>query len=77
LPTILKTRKQQKNITIDTLLLVGEHDRAICGYHTIKNFKKYFKNKPLQTYMFQNSGHLCFEEEQPLFIEKVLEFIKK
>lgn len=77
LSTALKTRKMQKNINVDTLLLVGVRDRAISGQHTIKGFKRYFKNKKFQYYMFNDSGHLCFEEEQPLFVKKVVEFVKQ
>lgn len=69
-------RQAQKSIKTESLLLVGAYDRVIPAKHTLNGFHRYIPDG-LSTYMFENSGHLPFEEEQDLFIQKVLEFVKK
>jgi pimeloyl-ACP methyl ester carboxylesterase len=73
---MLKIRKMQKNIKTPFLLLVGKYDRAIPSQHSLNAFKRYYKDN-LNYFMFENSGHLCFEEETDLFVNKIIEFAKK
>ncbi|GHU48088.1 hypothetical protein FACS1894218_4030 [Bacilli bacterium] len=71
---MFKLRKCQKQIQVPTLLLVGKYDRTVPAKHTMNGFKRY--NDQTQMYMFENSGHLIFEEETQLFVDKVISFIK-
>jgi esterase/lipase len=73
---LLKIRKMQKHIKTPFLLLLGKHDRAIPSQHSLNAFRRYYKDK-LNYFMFENSAHLCFEEETDLFVDKVIEFVKK
>ncbi|GHU32691.1 hypothetical protein FACS1894166_06540 [Bacilli bacterium] len=72
---LLRLRKYQKQIKAPTLLLVGKYDRTVPAKQTMRGFKRY--NDKTQMYMFENSGHLIFEEETKLFVEKVINFIKQ
>jgi triacylglycerol lipase len=58
-----------KKIEVPTLLMVGKHDKIIKANPTLKAYNKRFKKNKnlLSTYVFQNSGHLPFEEEYSLF----------
>jgi pimeloyl-ACP methyl ester carboxylesterase len=69
-------KKAQKNITVPTFLMVGHYDQTIPAKHTLKFFTKHLRSELLTTYEFQHSGHLIFEEEPKLFVDKVLEFAK-
>ncbi|MDR0545573.1 MAG: alpha/beta hydrolase [Mycoplasmataceae bacterium] len=73
--TMYYVQKIQKSINCDTMLLLGKYDKTIDCQMSLKLFNKYFANKKLQTFVFENSGHLCFEEEPNLFEQKVLTFL--
>jgi pimeloyl-ACP methyl ester carboxylesterase len=79
LRTALKVRKLQKQINIPTMLFLGRYDKTFDVKHTLNGFNRYFKDKPtlFEHFIFDESGHLCFEEEPKLFIDKFLDYIKK
>jgi pimeloyl-ACP methyl ester carboxylesterase len=58
------------------MLLVGKHDGSISSKHSLNAFNRWYPNG-LNYYVFENSGHLSFEEEPDLFVKKVVEFVKK
>ncbi len=66
-------KEAEKNISVDTLLLLGEHDGCISCSRTSKSLTK--KIKDIKVKVFQNSGHICFNEEPHLFIETLKSFI--
>lgn len=74
LSTLLKVNKAQKNISVPTLLCLGKYDGVIPYKQTKKRLTKNIKDLKLVT--FENSGHLCFEEETDKFIKEVNSFIQ-
>jgi pimeloyl-ACP methyl ester carboxylesterase len=76
LSVLTNTRKAQKQISVPTLLMVGHYDQTIPPKQTQKFFKKHLSPDLLTTYEFEHSGHLIFEEETEVFIQKVLDFAK-
>lgn len=73
--TLMKVHKAQKNIKVPAMLCLGTGDGCIPYKHSKRNFLKHHKNIHLVT--FDNSGHLCFEEETDKFVKEVKDFIEK
>jgi pimeloyl-ACP methyl ester carboxylesterase len=71
-----RIRKYQKDFQVPFMLLVGKHDGSISSKHSLNAFNRWYPNG-LNYYLFENSGHLSFEEEPDLFVQKVVEFVKK
>jgi triacylglycerol lipase len=69
-----KVRKTEKNIKSPMVLMVGKYDRTIEPYSIINFFVKNIAKDKLNSFMFINSGHLPFEEEEELFVKKVIQY---
>ena len=57
------------------MLMLGVCDGIIPYKQTKRNFKKHHPNMKIVT--FDNSSHLCFEEETKKFIQEVYNFLAK
>lgn len=67
--------KNEKNIKVPTLLIVGKSDGCINPKTTIKNFKR--KNKDIKVYQFEKSGHIPFFEQTNEYYKLIMEFINE
>ncbi len=71
---ILTLSKNEKNLLVKTLLIVGDKDGCINYKTTMKNFKR--KNKTnLDICVFNNCGHLPFFEHQKKYFKTIMEYI--
>lgn len=75
LSNVLALSKNEKNIKVPTLLLVGKGDGCINWKSTIKNFKR--KNKNIETYVFEKCGHIPFAEDTKLYYKTIMDFINE
>lgn len=76
----MMTIKNMKNLEnalkknkLDTLLILGKHDKVIDWESAYKKFSKY---KNYKIVVFENSGHLPFWEELDKYAKTILDFIK-
>lgn len=73
LNNLFKLRKLEKNISVNTLLIVGKYD----GIIDWKSTKKLFSKKSnFKISLFLNSGHLPFIEEPDHYYEIIMAFIQ-
>ncbi len=68
--------KAQKRIEVPMLLCLGVADGIIPFKMTKKLFSKQHKNN-IEIVEFNNSAHLCFEEETDKFVSEVTKFLNK
>ncbi len=68
-------KKYEKDIPVPTLLIVGEGDGCINAKSTTKNFTK--KNKNVQVYKFEKSGHIPFLEQTKEYYDLIMKFIEE
>ena len=76
LKTLMTVHKAQKNIKTPFMLCLGTDDGCVAYKHTKRNFSKHHKEL-MHLVTFDNSGHLCFEEETDKFVKEVKDFINK
>ena len=74
--TLTKVHKAQKKIKTPFMLCLGTDDGCIPYKQTKRNFLKHHYDK-IHLVTFDNSGHLCFEEETDKFVKEVKDFIEK
>lgn len=67
-------RKNEKNIKVDTLLLVGKGDGCINYKNTLKNLTS--KNPNFKFHCFQQSGHIPFVEQTKEYFDIIKKFIE-
>ena len=76
LSTLSKVHKAQKQLKDEsTMLMLGVCDGIVPYKQTKRNFEKHHPNMKIVT--FDNSGHLCFEEETAKFVEELYNFLAK
>lgn len=77
--TLNYIKSQQKKVQTQTLLLAGEFDKVCGSTKLLKIFAEYYAPKQAQhmltTYVFQRSGHICFDEEPAEFYKQVTTFL--
>lgn len=71
---LFKVHKAQKHLSVPTMLCLGKSDGIIPFKQTLRNFKNH---EQICFYaFFEESGHLCFEEETDKFIQNLYTFLK-
>ncbi len=68
-------RRNEKKLSIKTLLIISEFDNVTPYKGAIKSIKR--SNKPfIQVSIFRNSGHLPFKEELENYYKEIIDFIE-
>ncbi len=68
-------KKNEKNLKVPTLLIVGKGDGCINHKTTSKNFKK--KNENIKIHTFENAGHIPFLEITNDYYNLIMNFINE
>lgn len=76
LKNLLILARNEKNLKVDTLIIVGDKDDCINANSTIKNFnRKNPRNKLLSYHIMKNCGHLPFVEFTDKYCKIIRQFI--
>ena len=67
-------RENEKHLKVPTLAIAGRYDQLISYKSVIKTFKKI---PNAEVVVFEDSGHIPFQEEETKYAETVLNFFEK
>lgn len=67
-------RENEKHLKVPTLAIAGRYDQLISYKSVIKTFKKM---PNAEVIVFEDSGHIPFQEEETKYAETVLNFFEK
>lgn len=67
-------KQSEKNLNVDTLLIVGKSDGCINPHSTIKNLTR--KNSHIKVKLFESSGHTPFLEQTDEYYRIIKNFIE-